>query len=112
MAGEMGPSGGGELSVPIELAELLHATLGPLAEILENEGHPWADMARRVLTEYTSQRNRLLKYVYGDSIVADIAHHTFRAVERVCDLTEAAISDAVDAIDFVKWSAEVNGDHV
>ena len=107
MAGETYPSNM-ELSVPVELAELLHATLGPLADVLEDEGHPWAEMAKRVVSEYTSQRNRLLKYVYGESIVADIAHHTYRAVEKVCEITESAVSDAVESIDFAKWSAEVS----
>jgi len=106
---------GDDLSVPIELAELLHAALGPLADVLEEEDHPWAAMARRVLDEYTFRRNRLLKYIYGESIAADIAHHTFQACEKVCELTDSAVREAVD---FVKWSSEVerssevNGDHV
>lgn len=96
------------LFIPLELAELLHATLGPLSEILDKENHPWSAMVRRVIEEYTHQRNRFLTPIHGNSVVAEISHHTYLASEKVCELTDSAISEAAD---FLQWANEVGGDN-
>jgi len=94
-----------EFYVPIHLSELLHVTLGTIADELEAEGNAWAETAKRVLAEYTGHRNRFLTRMHGDSVLPDIAHHTFLAVEKVCDLTDSAIREATD---FLQWSSEVS----
>lgn len=95
------------LYVPLELAELLHATLGPLGEVLERDGHSWAQMVRRVLDEYTRSRNSMLSHIHGDRVISEVTHQTFLASERVCELTDMAIREEED---FLRWSAEVDGD--
>ena len=94
------------LFIPIELAEMLHATLGPLAEILDKENHHWSPMLRRVIEEYAHQRNRFLTSMHGDTVFPDLAHHTYLAAEKVCELTDSAISEAAD---FLQWATEVEG---
>jgi hypothetical protein len=89
--------------IPLELAELLHAALGPLSEKLEEEDHPWSTMVTRVLSEYTEARNRIMREAHGDSVIAEIAHQTYLAAERVCSMTEMALGEERD---FAKWTAE------
>lgn len=93
-----------QLLVSLGLAELLHATLGPLADQLIREGHPWAPMLRRVLNEYTSERNSSLVQAHGTSVISEISHATYLASERVCSLTERAVDEERD---FIRWRAEV-----
>jgi len=93
--------------VPIELAELLHATLGPLSEVLDREDHPWTPMVRMVLSEYSRERNRLLTHLHGENAVAEIAHHTYLASEKVCELTDYALQQEED---FSRWREEVEGE--
>ena len=95
--------------IPLRLAELLHATLGPLAEQLAIEGHSWEPMVRRVLAEYTELRNAILRQTHGSSVLADIKHETFLASEWLCTLTTLAVNEAAD---FVTWTSEVEGEAV
>lgn len=95
------------LYLPIELAELLHATLGPLADTLERESHPWSPMVKKVLREYTDSRDRIMIHLHGSSVIPQIAHHTYLAAEKVCGMTSAAIREEEH---FTRWSAEVNGE--
>lgn len=97
-----------DLHVPLDLSELLHATLGPLAETLEQEGHHWAPMVKRVLGEYTRLRNAALRATQGRDVTAEVAHITFLASEKVCALTEKAVTEEQD---FIRWAAEVDGEH-
>lgn len=92
--------------IPIELAEMLHATLGPLADVLEEENHQWVPMLRKVLSEYTRSRDRFLTGVHGD-VIAEIVHHTYLAAEKVCGMTKSAI---IEERDFSKWAAEFTGE--
>jgi len=96
---------GSALSVPLRLAELLHSTLGPLADQLAAEGHAWEPMVRRVLAEYTDMRNSILRQGHGSSVLADIKHETFLAAEWVCELTTLALDEACD---FAAWATEVS----
>ena len=95
---------GQPMYLPIELAELLHATLGPLSEVLDREDHPWTPMVRRVLSEYSRERNRILIDLHGERVLPEIAHHTFLASERVCLLTHYALEEEGD---FKRWREEV-----
>lgn len=92
--------------IPIEIAELLHATLGPLAEVLDGENHHWVPMIRKVLAEYTQQRDKFIRAIHGN-ISAEIAHHTYLASEKVCGMTELALREEED---FSKWAEEVTGE--
>lgn len=89
------------LEVPLDIAELLHATLGPLADVLEAESHPWAPTLHMVLHEYVKLRNSAL----GPALGPDISHITYLAAERVCDLTRNAIRDEED---FRRWASEMD----
>lgn len=100
-------SEGQVIYIPIHMGELLHATLGPLAEILERDQHNWAPMVKKVLNEYTQIRNEFLTHVHGSDIISEITHQTYLAAERVCDLTETAIREEKD---FMAWAQEVDGD--
>lgn len=92
--------------IPVELAELLHVTLGPLGEVLSGEGHPWADMVKRVVAEYITGRDRSVFHLHGDNVLVDIAHFTSQAVNRVLALTDSAVHEAEH---FLQWSDEVGG---
>ena len=94
------------LYLPIELAELLHATLGPLSEVLERENHHWAEVVRRVLAEYVAGRNQILTHIHGDKVMLEVAHETFVAAEKVCLISDLAISEEED---FIRWREEVDG---
>ena len=83
------------ISVPLAFAELLHATLGPLGDILEQEGHSWAPMVQRVLEEYTSRRNALLTVVHGDEIIDVVMQHTMTAAEDVESMAYDAVDEAI-----------------
>lgn len=89
---------------PIELAELLHATLGPLGDVLEKENHHWAAIVRRVLLEYIRERNGFISDTYGSNAIPHVNHLTFLASERVCRVTDLAIAEEID---FAQWAGEV-----
>jgi hypothetical protein len=94
------------LHIPLALAEMLHAVLGPLAEQLSAEGHAWAELTSRVVTEYTERRNATLVAAHGPSALTEIRDELFLASERVCELSTLAVNEASD---FVAWAAEVIG---
>lgn len=98
---------GASMFVPLALAELLHAALGTLAGQLEAEAHPWAAMASRVVDEYEEQRNRLLSEAHGPRAFPEMKHQTFLAAERLCEITSLVVEEALD---FVEWSSEVDGE--
>ena len=91
--------------VPAELAEMLHATLGPLGDVLDAEGHRWSPIVRKVLAEYVQRRNRFVKKSYGMSAIADFNHLTYLASESVCRMTDSAIAEEVD---LEQWDREMN----
>jgi hypothetical protein len=91
--------------IPVELAELLHATLGPLGDVLEQEGHRWSPTVRRVVSEYVRARNEFLAAHHGRGATVDVLTHTEEAAERVCALTESALREEED---FFRWSEEVS----
>ncbi len=94
------------MCLPIDLAELLHATLGPLSEVLDREDHPWTPMVRKVLSEYSRERNQIMIDRHGEQVLPEIAHQTFLASERVCLLTHYALQEEGD---FIRWREEVEG---
>lgn len=71
------------LTVPLALAELLHATLGPLSADLTAEGHPWADTLQRVLDAYVDERADH----YGPNDEAEVFVTTMAAALRVESFT-------------------------
>lgn len=81
------------ICVPLSYAEFLHATLGPLADVLEAEGHGWAEMVKRVLAEYTLRRNMIIGEVYGPDAYNRIASYTMAAAEEVEYMVHEAITD-------------------
>lgn len=91
--------------IPLELAEMLHVTLGPLGELLEEEGHPWAGLVTRVLEQYLAGRDQTVFDNYlGEVGFEQIADTTRAAAERVCALTDAAV---IEAEHFLCWADEV-----
>jgi len=95
-----------ELNIPLELAELLHATLGPLATSLRAEGNHWADTIDYIVDKYTRQRDAALYAAHGPSVKADINHATFKAVDSVL----AHMDDMFDEKEhFGMWTDEFKG---
>lgn len=92
-----------ELRIPLHLAELLHATLGPLCEVLDSDEHDWVPMIRRVLSEYVSLRDQHLVALYGPGVTGEICKHSYNASEMVCALTRVEIAEAKH---FVQWDVE------
>jgi hypothetical protein len=92
------------ICVPLAFAELLHATLGPLGDVLQEQDHAWAPMVKRVLAEYTSRRDTLLVDLHGEEILSAVDHTTFVAVEEIHAVTEHAIAEEED---FTRWTSEV-----
>ena len=99
----------GDIAVyaPIEISELLHSTLGPLCDVLERDGHHWAPVVKRVLFEYVKQRDDFISDVYGRATLSYVHHITYEAAERVCRITDLAISEEID---FAQWAKEVGGE--
>jgi len=91
----------GYLQIPLGVAELLHATLGPLSDVLDAEDHPWAPTIHLVLSEYIRLRNTAV----GTESLALANHATYLAAERVCELTRSAVRDEED---FRRWAAEMD----
>ena len=93
--------------VPLAFAELLHAMLGPLEDVLSSEQHAWAPMIRRVLEQYTDRRDEFLQAMHGQEINPLIGHITYTAVEEVQNLTDDAI---IEEHDFIQWASESEGE--
>lgn len=96
------------LRIPLELAELLHATLGPLGERLKDEGHPWAELVQRVLEAYRMGRDSSVMTQYGLSALQDMHMVTVAVSEQVCRFVEEI---TVEEVDFNAWSKELNDGH-
>ena len=94
------------LLLPLPLAELLHATLGPLCIALENESHAWAPLVRRVLGAYTDGRDDMMTVMYGPSILQDVAMVTVEVADELIKLVDEM---SATERDFEKWSDELNG---
>lgn len=94
------------LHVPLELAELLHATLGPLADVLEAEGHAWAPLIRRVLKAYLDGRDDKLLQQYGPGVLGEARVCTVQVSEAVCALVNEL---AMEEVDFSMWDSEIQG---
>lgn len=98
---------GNHLLLPLPLAELLYVTLGPLAEVLKDEGHAWAGLTEAVLKAYREGRDATLYKMYGENVVKDIDIVTFLVSEEL-----ARWADEVAGIrtDFQLWQEELNDD--
>lgn len=73
-------------SIPLGIAEILHATLGPLASVLEEENHPWAGLVKRVVREYVAVRDEYCSELDASSWHYGVAAQTAMAAEVVCGL--------------------------
>lgn len=89
--------------VPLPLAEMLHVTLGPLAEVLSAEGHAWAPLLDRVLEAYRAGRDDQMVKLYGASIIPDIDIVTAQVAEALCGV---ASDMAAEELDFTMWAGE------
>lgn len=94
------------LHIPLELAELLHATLGPLADVLESEGHAWATLIRRVLSAYVDGRDDKLVAQYGIGVLGEAKVCTLQVAEAVCAMVNEL---TMEEVDFDIWAGEVQG---
>jgi hypothetical protein len=79
--------------VPLAFAELLHATLGPLCDVLAEEGHDWVPMVQKVLREYTARRDQMLVNMHGAQILDAVHEHTLVAAEEVEHMVSESIVD-------------------
>ncbi len=95
------------LSIPLELAELLHATLGPLSDALSEESHPWAPLVRKALDTYISGRDTFLVQEHGAHVLPEIEEATRQACTRVDELLTETVSEEED---FTKWGSELSGE--
>ncbi|OQZ87920.1 hypothetical protein BST11_25495 [Mycobacterium alsense] len=89
--------------IPLPLAEMLYATLGPLAETLAAENHPWAALAERVLEAYKTGRNDQLVAMYGQGVIPEISKVTQQVADAVCGVV-AEMAD--EEMDFAMWAGE------
>lgn len=92
------------IQIPLQLAELLHVTLGPLTEVLKDEDHSWAPLISMVLRAYREGRDRELVKEYGDSIVRDIDLCTYLVSEQLCEWSRELAGEETD---FDKWAHEI-----
>lgn len=93
-----------EIRIPVEVAEMLHVTLGPLSEVLKQEGHPWAPMVEKMLHDYTRARDAVVSREHGASGLAEVHEITTEACNTVLD----KVSDAIlEGMDFVQWHEEL-----
>lgn len=74
------------ISIPLGLAELLHATLGPLAAVLTEQNHPWSGLVNRVVAEYVSARDEHCSGLDAVAWHGRVADQTQLAAEVVCGL--------------------------
>lgn len=96
------------INLPLHLAELLHVALGPLADVLEGEGHRWAPMLKRVLREYTAARDAVLV----DELGADAIPAIDRTTSVACQLIYEMVGGPVESGDFDLWASELGGETV
>jgi hypothetical protein len=96
------------ISIPLHLAELLHVALGPLADVLESEGHRWAPMLKSVLDEYTTLRDATLVDELGVDAIPAIDRTTVVACQRMYDMVSGPVTDG----DFSVWASELGGETV
>lgn len=94
------------LHIPLELAELLHATLGPLADVLESEGHVWVPLIRRVLSAYVDGRDQKLAGQYGVGVLGEAKVCTLQVAEAVMAMVNEL---TLEEVDFDLWTNEVQG---
>lgn len=96
------------VNVPLHLAELLHVTLGPLADVLAEEGHRWAPMLQTILSQYTQERDSVLTGIYGPDAIPAIDRTTVVACQHVYDMVALPIMEA----DLNEWASEFGGETV
>lgn len=89
--------------LPLPLAEMLHATLGPLAEVLAAEGHAWAPLLDRVLEAYRAGRDDQMVKKYGPAVIPEVDIVTAQVAEAVCSVVSELASEEVD---FMMWASE------
>ena len=92
-----------QLLLPLPLAELLHVTIGPLADVLEEEGHAWAPLLRRVLETYLTGRADQLVKRYGVGVLEDAVVVTGEVVQAMYELVREL---AMEQVDFDLWAEE------
>lgn len=95
------------LQVALPLAEMLHSTLGPLSEVLEEEGHPWAPLVKRVLTAYCDGRDDQLVLKYGTGVLKDVGLVTNQVSEEICRVIAEMQGEDLD---FEMWMKEITRD--
>lgn len=92
-----------QLQIPLALAEMLHAILGPLLGQLEGEGHSWVPILKRVLEAYGVGRDDILISRHGVGILSEIDGATRDAAEQLCEwVSEMAREEE----DFKLWAEE------
>lgn len=89
--------------VPLELAELLHVTLGPLNEVLRIEDHPWAALIGRVLDFYERGRDAHLAEAHG----AGAPELAAEAMVAGVGIVESLVDDAETEEHFAMWDSEI-----
>lgn len=95
------------LQVPLPLAEMLHALLGPLGEQLTREGHSWAPFVSRVVDAYTQGRDDHLSDTHGPAVLRDIDVCTLQVADKLCGWVAEMASEEED---FDLWAREfLNG---
>lgn len=104
----MGNSMSENPNIPLHLAEMLHATLGPLYAQLHEEGHVWAPLVKSVLDEYTHRRHLALDGIYGADAPDMICRVLQAAAEEVCNMSDRPVQER----DFAMWSSELGGETV
>lgn len=97
---------GKDLSIPLEMAELLHATLGPIAASLRSEGNHWADTIEYIVDRYIEARDTHLGKIHGPGVRAEINHVTFGAVEEVLHHMDEMSTEREH---FGMWAEEFKG---
>ncbi len=90
--------------LPLPLAELLHVTLGPLANVLEEQDHPWVPLIRKVLGAYQDGRDDMVFKMYGKSVTDDIGIITWQVSE---ELVKWVAEMADEEVHFEKWKEEL-----
>lgn len=95
--------------IPLELAELLYVTLGPLSEVLQDDNHKWAPIVKMVLRAYREGRDDMLGKMYGDRVLEDIDLCTFLVSEQLVKWVSELSGEQTD---FDKWAQEMgNGEN-
>lgn len=95
------------LLIPLPLAELLFVTLGPLSDVLEEEGHRWTMMVKMVLRAYMDGRDDTLGKMYGMNVVKDIDMVTVQVSEELCRWMDEV---SIEEEHFEKWQEELGSE--